>query len=112
VVEILVLVVVLSILRKLSLLAYWRLIAYHVVVVAGSFSFNFLLSSLEIHLGDPQQKNLLLFSVLSVFMILAFLNIALSKIIFAISFRKVCLIGMIMGFINALMVIITITFYR
>jgi hypothetical protein len=112
VVEVLVLVVVLSILRKISLLAYWRLIAYHLVIVAGSFSINFLLSSLEIHLGDLQQSNLLLFSFLSVFMILAFLNIALSKIIFTISFRKVCLIGTTMGLINALMVIITTTFYR
>ena len=96
VVETLVLVVVLSILRKLSMLTSWKLTAYYAVVVAGSVSTNFL---------SPAHDASFLPTVLAVFAILVFLNVALSKIIFAISFRKACLIGTIMGLINALMVI-------
>jgi len=112
VVEFVVLVVVLIILRKFNILNSWKLIAYHAIVVSISLSINILLSSLEIHLGDPQQRNLLLFSVFSVFMLLAFLNFALSKIIFVISVRKSCLLGVLMGLINTLMVITSTTFYK
>jgi hypothetical protein len=111
VIEAIILVIVLSILRKLDMLTSWKLIAYHAVVMAGSLSINFLLSSLGIHLGDPQQANLLLFSVFAVFTTLVFLNIALSKIIFAVNLWKACLIGMLMGLINAIMVIASTTFY-
>jgi hypothetical protein len=109
VIEAIILVVVLSILRKLDMLISWKLIAYYAVVVVSSLFINFLLSSIGIHLGDIQQTNLLFFSV---FMVLVFLNIALSKIIFAINLWKACLIGMLMGLINAIMVIASTSVYK
>jgi hypothetical protein len=112
VIEALILAVVLIILSKTDMLVSWKLIAYYIIVLGGSRAFNFLLSSLKIHVGDPKQANLLHFSVLSIFMILVFLNITLSKIIFAINFRKACLVGTLMGLINTIMVIITTTFYK
>ncbi len=111
-VEAIVLVIVLCILRKLHMLDSWKLIAYHFVVVGGGFSANILLSSLEIHIGDPQQKNLLFFSVFAVFVLFAFINFALSKIIFVVNMRKAYLLGLVMGLVNALMVITSVTFYR
>jgi len=111
-IEAIMLIIVLGVLRKLNMLTSWRLIAYYTVVVVGSLFINFLLSSLEIHLGDPQQANLLLFSVFAVFMILVFLNIALTKVIFVSNIRKACLVGMLMGLINTLMVITSATFYK
>lgn len=104
VVEAIVLVVVLSILRKLNMLVSWKLIVYHTVIVAGSLSINFLLSPVEL-------AKFLLF-VLVVFTFFVFLNLLLSKIIFVISVKKACLIGMLMGLINALMVIHTATFCK
>jgi hypothetical protein len=111
VIEAIILVVVLSILRKLDMLTSWKLIAYYAVVVVSSLFISFLLSSIGIHLGDPQQANLLFFSVFAVFTTLVFLNIALSKIIFAVNLWKACLFGIPMGLINALMVIASTTFY-
>jgi hypothetical protein len=96
VVETIVLAVVLSILRKLSMFTSWKLTAYYAVVVAGSVSTNYL---------SPEHGESFLPTVLAVVVILVFLNVILSKIILVISVRKACLIGTIMGLINAFMVI-------
>ncbi len=96
VVETIVLAVVLSLLRKIDMLASWKLIAYYAVVVAGSISTNYL---------SPEHGKSFLPTALAVFAVLIFLNVALSKIILTISFRKACLIGTIMSSINAFMVI-------
>ena len=104
VVEALVLAVVLSILRSLNLFVSWKLIAYHAIVVAGSLAINFLLSPIEL-------TEFVLFA-LTVFALLVFLNFALSKLIFVISVRKACMIGMLTGLINALMVITSTTFFK
>jgi hypothetical protein len=82
-----------SMLRKLNLLAPWKVIAYLAVVVAGSLAINFFLS-------EVLYKSLLFFTLI-VFALLAFLNFALSKVIFAISTRDACLIGMLVGLVHA-----------
>ena len=104
VVETIVLVVALGILRKLNMLTSWKVIAFYVVVVGGIMAMSSLLSSLEIHVGVPQQARFFLFSILSVFMILFFLNFGLLAIIVDTRFWKACLIGTIMGLINTFMV--------
>ncbi|MFH1370935.1 MAG: hypothetical protein ABII09_06580 [Planctomycetota bacterium] len=112
VVEFLILAIVLSIFRKLDILASWKIIAFHAVIVAGSFFINILLSSLAIHIGDPQQRILLLSSVFAVFLLLAFLNFVLSIMTFVISKRKACFVGLSLGLINAFIVFATTTFCR
>lgn len=96
VIETIVLAVVLGVLRKLDMFASWKLIAFYAVVVAGSLSTNYL---------SPEHGESFLPTVLAVLVVLVFLNIALSKVILTISFRKACLIGTILGSINALMVV-------
>jgi hypothetical protein len=104
VVETIVLVVVLNVLGKLSMLASWELVTYLAIVVGEIFLINFLTSPI-----DAANIGLL---ALSVFMLFVFLNVVLSKIIFIVDFRKACLLGTIMGLINALMVIIATTVYH
>jgi hypothetical protein len=91
------LVVGYSMLRKLNMLASWKVAVYLAVVVTGSIAINFFLSAVA-------YKSLLLFALV-VFTLLAFLNFALSKIIFSISVRQACLIGMLVGLVDALMCI-------
>lgn len=98
-VEALVIVVVLSVLRKLNMLASWKLIGYFVFVVAGSLAVNLLLSPIG-------GENLLPF-IFSVFALFVFLNLGLLEVIFVISFWKACLISIIAGLINVLMIIHT-----
>ncbi len=88
-----------SMLRKLSMLASWRLGAYLAVIIAGSLAINFFL--------PPVAYRSTLFFVLAAFAFLALLNFALSKIIFAVSIREACLIGMLVGLVHALMAIMT-----
>lgn len=109
VVETVVLVVALSILRKLNMLTSWKVIAYYVVVVGGIMAMSSLLSSLEIHVGVAQQAKFFLFSILSVFMVLFFLNFGLLAIIVDTRFWKACLIGTIMSLINTFMVMMATT---
>lgn len=83
-----------SMLRKLNMLASWKFVIYLAVVVMGSLAINFFLSALA-------YKSLLLFALI-VFTLLAFLNFALSRIIFTIGVREACLIGMLVGLVDAL----------
>jgi hypothetical protein len=109
-VEAIILVVVLSILRKLNMFASWKLIAFYVVVVAGSLAMSSLLTSIEMHAEGPQQTNFFLFSTLSVFMILFFLNFGLLAITVDISFWKSCLTSTIMSLINTFLVLSAVTY--
>ncbi len=102
--EAFVLVVVVSILRKLSMLASWWLITYHAIVVGGSFIINLLTSPIEV-------ANIRILAS-SAFILFVFLNIVLSKIILVVNFRTACLLGAIMGLINAFMVIVATSVYR
>jgi hypothetical protein len=86
-----------SMLRKLNLFVPWKVIVYLAIIVAGSLAINFFLS-------EVLYKSLLLFAII-VFTILALLNFALSKIIFSISARDACLIGMLVGLVHALICI-------
>src|SRR4030042_747362 len=102
--EAFVLFIVLRILRKLSMLASWGLIIYHAIIVGGSFFVNFLTSPIEVaNIG---------ILALSVFILFVFLNVALSKIIFDVNFRRACLLGTIMGLINAIVVIVATPVYQ
>lgn len=103
VVEALILAIVLSILRKTDMLISWKLTAYYAIVVGGIMCINFLLSPIN-------GENLLPFA-LSVFMLFVFLNLGLLEIIFVINLWKACMISIIAGLINALMVVVTITAY-
>lgn len=102
--EAFVLVVVLSILRKLSMLTSWDLIAYHAIIVGGSLFINFLSSPMD-------TANIWILAI-STSILFVSLNVVLSKIIFVVNFRKACLLGTIMGLINAFMVIAGTTVYR
>ena len=86
-----------SMLRKLNVLASWKFAVYLAVVVMVSLAINFFLSAVA-------YKSLLLFALI-VFTLLALLNFALSKITFAVSLREACLIGMLVGLVDALMCI-------
>ncbi len=86
-----------SMLRKLNLFVPWKVIAYLVVVVAGSLTINFFLYEIL-------YKSLLFFALI-VFVLLAFLNFVLSKVIFAVSVRDACLISMLVGLVHALICI-------
>lgn len=103
VIETIVLVVVLSILRKLNMLTSWKAIAYYAIVVGGSLAINLLLSPIN-------GENILPF-ILSIFAIFVFLNFGLLEIIFDVSFWKASLVSIIAGLLNALMIAITITVY-
>ena len=95
-----ILVAVLKKLRKLNMLFRWEVITYYVVIIAISIYENYLLSSYEIQRGHHFQMIFLSFFVL--FVLLYFV---LLKIIFAIGILKAGLLGLIMGFINVILVI-------
>ncbi len=103
VIEAIVLAIVLRILRKTDMLISLKLAVYYAIVVGGSIAINFFLSPIKMETFFP-------FS-LSVFMIFVFLNFGLLAIIVDTSFWKACLISIIAGLINALMVIVTISAY-
>lgn len=109
-VEAIVLVVVFSILRKISILTSWKVIAFYIVVIVGLMAASSFLSSLKIQLGDPQQENFFHFCILSVFMILFLFNFCLLAIIADVRFWKACLVGIIMSLINTFMVMGATTF--
>ena len=98
---------VLRILRKSNMLFSWKVITYYIVVVAFSISASYLLY-LFIHTRHYHFLgiNRLDYYILSVFILFVFLNVVLSKIIFAIGILKACLLGLIMGFINTFLIII------
>lgn len=77
---------------------------YIIVVVAGILAIAFL--------SSPVSSGKFLFFALSVSTLFIFLNAALLKIIFVISFWKACLIGVIAGLINEFMVFSATTIYR
>ncbi len=103
VVETIILVVVSSILGKRSMLASGWGITYLAIVVGEIFLINFLTS--------PMASSNIRLIALFVFVLFVFLNMTLSKIIFAVTFRKACLLGTIMGLINAFMVMMGTTVY-
>jgi hypothetical protein len=86
-----------SMLRKLNLFVPWKVIVYLAAIVAGSLAINFFLYTVL-------YKSLLLFALI-VFALLALLNFALSKIIFAISAQDSFLIGMLVGLVHTLICI-------
>lgn len=110
VVETIVLVIVLSILRKLNMFASWKLMAFYLVVVAGSLAMSSLLTSIQMHAEGLQQANFFPFDIFAVFMIFVLLNFGLLAIIVDIRFWKACLMGTIMSLINTFLVMSTITF--
>jgi len=112
IVEGFILVVVLSILRKLNMFDSWKLIEYHAIVVIASIFVNYLLSSFHLHFGDPQHKIYFLLSYSAVFAFFIFLNFMFSKTTFVINILKASLLGLIKGFINAFLVISTTAFYK
>lgn len=111
-IETIMLIIIWVILKRFKMVVPWKLIIYGLISVIISLFLNFILSSLKIHIGDPQQKNLLLFSVLVVFTVLVFFNITASKVVFVLEAWKACLLGMLMGLINTFMVLTSITFYK
>jgi hypothetical protein len=92
-----------SMLRKLNILASWKLAVYLVIVLVGNLLIVFLLS--------PAESLGFLPFVLAVFALLAFFNFAASEAIFALSIREACLIGIIIGLINTLLSIIVTPSY-
>jgi hypothetical protein len=101
VVEAIILAVVLRILRKTDMLISWKAALYFAVVAGGSIALNYYLSPIKM-------ETFFSFS-LSVFMLFVFLNLGLLGIILAAGFWRACLISIIAGLINALMVIVTIS---
>lgn len=86
-----------SMLRKFSTLAFWRFLLYIAVIVAVSFSINF-------SLFDLARKSLLIFGI-TVYLIIAFLNFILSKILLRVNIRESFLIGILVGLVHALICI-------
>jgi hypothetical protein len=85
-----------GLLRKLKLLLSFRKVAANIAAaIGGNILINFLL--LRLYLVSS-----LLF-IPAVFVLLSFLNFALSKGIFAVSNREACLIGMLTGLIGTLL---------
>ena len=102
-----ILVAVLRKIQKLNMLLRWEAIIYYVVVIAISIYENYLLSSYEIQKGTHFQMIFLSFFVL--FVLLYFV---LLKIIFALGILRSSLLGLLMGFINAILAIATIPYYK
>lgn len=104
VVDSLALIALLSILRKFDMIASKKFISYLAVVVVGSLFISFLLfTAYKPLVGKTCVESAnLLFYILIEFTPLAIFNVAFSKIIFAVRVRHACLIGILMGLINAL----------
>lgn len=108
-IEVIVLIIALSVLRKLAMLISSRGLIYFFTVVISSLLITFLLSLSGIHLGQDPRTNLLFFSI---FIVLVLLNFTLLRVIFTIKLWKACLAGMLLGLINAFMVIASTPVYK
>ena len=104
VIDSLLLAVLLSILRKFNMVISKKFISYLAAVVVGSIFINFMLFTMYKLLTDKMHAvasaHLLLYILIS-FIPYAFLNYALSKRIFVIKIYEACIIGIIMGLVNA-----------
>ena len=93
--------------RKLNMLFHWKAITFYVVFIVISIIENYLLSSYEIQNGHHYQS-----MILSLFILFVLLYFALLKLIFAIGILRAVLLGLIMGFINVILVVATIPIYK
>jgi hypothetical protein len=95
-----ILIVSYAILRKLRSLAFWRFIVYLVSVVAGNICIDFFLPVGQLCPSPFITSNYFLFFALGEFVLLAFFNFMLSRLIFFMRIKDAVIFGVIISLIN------------